>query len=180
MKPITGETVSSEIMQCIGAFRQLEKAYIISYRMQDAEFSDQVFFSRLISRQTLYGAKITLMTTPPEGKGQSFKDKLKLLDYLERQGVDIYLNEKLHAKAYLFLDDRKINTSIIGSANLTYSGFGLKESIHENLLELALITRDPSLYEETLSLIQKKFIDHQLTIDFSRWKNLIYRKYGLV
>ena len=121
--PVLGHEVALEVLQCIGAFRLLKEAFIISYNMQDYDFWGNGRLSMLLRRQLANGARIILMTTPPSGKGnnQAFKDKFTLLEELDRNGVDIYLHDRLHAKAYLFLDDRTVKTTVVGSANLPSS-----------------------------------------------------------
>jgi phosphatidylserine/phosphatidylglycerophosphate/cardiolipin synthase-like enzyme len=169
--PILGHEVALEVLQCIGAFRLLKEAFIISYNMQDYDFWGHGRLSTLLRRQLANGARIVLMTTPPPGKGDNrpFKDKFTLLEELNRNGVNIYLHDRLHAKAYLFLDDREVKTTIVGSANLTQKGFGLREAPEGSYLELALITGDPEVHRQTIDVIQKKLIGNLKTLDFATW-----------
>lgn len=173
IKPITGNDVAFEILQCIGSFKQLHEAFIITYNLQNYDFSGHGLLSRLLTRQIINGASITLMTTPPPGKPhkKAFQDKLFLLEQLDQSGINLHLHNNLHAKVYLFLDDKKVNTTIVGSANLTHRGFGTPQDPN-NLLELALITSDPDIYSQTLSLIKDKFLNDQMTSDFGTWKTV--------
>lgn len=170
--PCLGDAVAQEVLQWIGAFRQLSKATIISFNMQDYDFWGNGRLSIHLLRQLSFGAQVTVMTTPPPGKtgrGATFKRKLTLLEELDRNGADIYLHTKLHAKAYLFQDSNQSEMLIVGSANLTASGFGTKGSGHNDLLELALLTGDHVVYESTEALIETSLIGDPHTLDFATW-----------
>lgn len=170
--PCLGDTVAQEVLQWIGAFRQLSKATIISFNMQDYDFWGNGRLSIHLLRQLSFGAQVTVMTTPPPGKtgrGAAFKRKLTLLEELDRNGADIYLHTKLHAKAYLFQDSNQSEMLIVGSANLTASGFGTKGSGHNDLLELALLTGDHVVYKSTVALIETSLIGDPNTLDFATW-----------
>jgi len=169
--PVLGDDVAMEVFQWIGAFRALREALVISYNMQDYDFWGHGQLSYLLRRQISNGAKITLLTTPPPGrKGtkKAFKDKLSLLENLNQNGVEIHLNEQLHAKAYIFLDDRELLMTIVGSPNLTSRGFGVRGT-SDNWLELALLTSDPDVYQATVALVTKKLLGHSETVDFATW-----------
>ncbi len=170
--PILGHEVAMEVLRCISASRLLKEALIISYNMQDYDFWAHGRLSVLLRRQLANGARVILMTTPPPGKKgtkKGFKDKFSLLQELDRNGVIVYLNEKLHAKAYLFVDDRNVKTTIVGSANLTKGGFGLRKAPADSLLELALVTGDPQIHHLTAHVIQMKLIGDPRTLDFATW-----------
>ena len=169
--PVMGDDVAMEVLQWIGAFRALREALVISYNMQDYDFWGHGQLSYLLRRQISNGAKVTLLTTPPPGrKGtkKAFKDKLSLLENLNQNGVEIHLNEQLHAKAYIFLDDRELLMTIVGSPNLTSRGFGVRGT-SDNWLELALLTSDPDVYQATVDLVTKKLLGHSETVDFATW-----------
>ena len=93
--------------------------------MQDYDFWGEGRLSGLLLKQLGWGAAIRLVTTPPPGAVTSagFRSKYALLSTLSRHGVEVLLNEKLHAKAYLFMDERNVATTVVGSANLTKGGF---------------------------------------------------------
>jgi phosphatidylserine/phosphatidylglycerophosphate/cardiolipin synthase-like enzyme len=172
IEPIMGDEVALGVLNCIGSFRQLQEAFITTYTLQDYDFLGHGLLSTLLSRQITYGAKITMVTSPPEGKPHKskFKSKLSLLEQLDRFGVDIQLHENLHAKVFLFLDSRQVKTTIVGSANLTHRAFGVRGHPKGNLLELALITNDPGLYHQTLSKVDTKIIKEKDTVDFNTWR----------
>lgn len=175
-KPVMGDEVAAEVLQWIGAFTALSRAFVISFNMQDYDFWGYGRLSALLLRQLAYGAKITLMTTPPPGQGggQKFREKYTLLEELVRNGVDVYLNDQLHAKAYLFIDDRESKMTIVGSANLTSAGFGSRTAPQDDLLELALLTPDPDVHGATVDVIEKRLLADINTSDFATWtaKNL--------
>lgn len=166
-----GDDVAKEVLQWIGAFRALKEALVISFNMQDYDFWGHGRLSDLLRRQIGNGAKVTLLTTPPPGrKGtkKAFKDKLSLLENLNQNGVEIHLNKQLHAKAYLFLDDRELIMTIVGSPNLTSRGFGVRGT-SDNWLELALLTSAPDVYQSTVDLVTEKLLGHSETVDFATW-----------
>jgi len=179
--PVMGDDVAMEVLQWIGAFRALREALVISYNMQDYDFWGHGRLSDLLRRQIGNGAKITLLTTPPPGKGasQAFKDKLSLLENLNREGIEIHLHERVHAKAYIFIDDRELCMTIVGSANLTSRGFGVWGVSQEDLLELAILTADPDVHRATIELAKKRFLGDSETVDFATWAAENYGKIAL-
>jgi phosphatidylserine/phosphatidylglycerophosphate/cardiolipin synthase-like enzyme len=166
-----GHDVAMEVLQWIGAFRALREAFVISYNMQDYDFWGHGRLSDLLRRQVGNGARITLLTTPPPGTGanQAFKDKLSLLENLNREGVEIYLHDRVHAKTYLFLDDRSLCMAIVGSVNLTSRGFGIRDMPEEDLLELAILSADPDVHRATVELVKKRLLGDDETVDFGTW-----------
>ena len=176
--PVMGDDVAMEVLQWIGASRALRKVFVISYNMQDYDFWGHGRLSDLLRRQVGNGAKITLLTTPPPGAGanQAFKDKFSLLENLNREGVEIHLHERVHAKAYIFTDDRELCMTIVGSANLTSRGFGVRGASQEDLLELAILTADPDVYRATVELAKKRLFGDSETLDFATWSVKNYEK----
>jgi len=168
---LDGGEVALEVLQAIGYRTTLRTATIVSYNMQDYDFWGQGVLSHLLLRQLSLGASIQLMTTPPPGKvtSQGFKTKYQLLSALQKNGVAIYLNEKLHAKAYLFLDSNQTTTAIVGSANLTGPGFGMTLAPHDNLVEMALLTGDSTLFQGALEFVDQKILNDKRTEDFATW-----------
>ena len=79
--------------------------------MQDYDFWGNGLLSNLLLRQLAYGAQITVMTTPPPGnkweEESLLERKLRLLEELDSKGADVYVHPHLHAKAYLFQDDKQ-------------------------------------------------------------------------
>ena len=170
--PVLGDDVAKEVLQWIGAFRMLSRATIISFNMQDYDFWGNGYLSDHLVRQLAYGAQITVMTTPPpgnSGRGSAFREKLRLLEQLVKYGANVYVHPHLHAKAYLFQDDRNAEVVIVGSANLTARGFGTNQPGSEDLLELALLTEDPVVYSSTERVIDTKLIGNPDTLDFATW-----------
>ena len=170
--PCLGDDVAKEVLQWIGAFRQLTRATIISYNMQDYDFWGNGRLSSLLLRQLALGAEIVVLTTPPPGATGSrtaFREKLSLLEELQRNGADVYLHERLHAKAYLFLDSDDSKMLIVGSANLTSRGFGRRGATSNDLLELALLTGESQIYSSTLQVIEAELFGDSDTLDFTSW-----------
>ena len=174
LDPVTvldGGEVALEVLQAIGYRTTLKTATIVSYNMQDYDFWGHGVLSHLLLRQLSLGASIQLMTTPPPGKAtsQGFKNKYQLLSQLQKNGVAVYLNAKLHAKAYLFLDSSETKTAIVGSANLTGPGFGMTLAPHDNLVEMALLTGDSTIFQGALEFVDQKIVNDTRTEDFATW-----------
>ena len=168
--PRLGHEVAREILQWIGAFRLLREATIVSYNMQDYDFWGNGRLSDNLRRQLGYGASVVVVTTPPPGRPTQtgFRQKLALLEELDRNGAEVYLHERLHAKAYLFRDDRDSRMLIVGSPNLTRAGFGASA---EDLLELALLTSARGTFDATSTVIASKFLGDPGTLGFSAWRS---------
>ena len=168
---LDGGDVALEVLQSIGYRTVLKTATIVSYNMQDYDFWGQGVLSHLLLRQLSFGASVRLMTTPPPGKatGAAFKTKYKLLSELQKNGVEVLLNEKLHAKAYLFLDSNGARTAIIGSANLTGPGFGMHLAPHNNLVEMAVVCDHQAVFQEAIDFVDAKIVGDTRTEEFSTW-----------
>ena len=172
VNPGLGDDVAKEVLQWIGAFRSLYKATIISFNMQDYDFWGNGFLSSLLLRQIANGAQITVMTTPPpgnNGRKATFRNKLRLLEELNNNGVDVYVHPYLHAKAYLFQDVNSAEMVIVGSPNLTNGGFGTGGSAGPDFLELALMTEDTRVYSSTVKVIVTDLIGDAGTLHFATW-----------
>jgi phosphatidylserine/phosphatidylglycerophosphate/cardiolipin synthase-like enzyme len=173
-KPITGRDIALEFLQCLGFRYALHQAYIVTYNLQDVDFSGYGLLSTLLLHQLALGADITVLTTPPEGKGtgKDFKRKLNLLTTYRNNGIKVFLNHNIHAKVYIFRDERKFETVIVGSANLTSHGFFQSDSSGSNLLEIALTTNNTILYDEVAKLIGSEFINDKVTMDLATWERI--------
>ena len=170
--PALGDDVAKEVLQWIGAFRMLSNATIISFNMQDYDFWGNGVLSHHLVRQLSFGAHITVMTTPPpgnDGARSAFREKLALLEELHNRGAHVFVHPDLHAKAYLFRDDKDEEMVIVGSPNLTNRGFGTRGAQKPNLLELALLTTDSGIYSSTTRLIDARLIGNPGTLDFATW-----------
>lgn len=168
---LDGGDVALEVLQAIGYRTVLKTATIVSYNMQDYDFWGQGFLSHLLLRQLAFGASVRLMTTPPPGRptGTAFKAKYKLLSELQKNGVGVFLNEKLHAKAYLFVDSNDARTAIVGSANLTGPGFGMHLAPQDSLVEMAMICDDNAVFQEAIDFVDSKILNDTRTEDFATW-----------
>jgi len=168
---LDGGEVALEVLQAISYRTVLKSATIVSYNMQDYAFWGQGTLSHLLLRQLAFGASIRLMTTPPPGKPAKagFKDKYILLSNLQKNGVAVYLNDKLHAKAYLFQDTKEATTAIVGSANLTGPGFGLRHAPDESLVEMAALSGSADIFHAANEFVDKKIVNDRRTEDFGLW-----------
>jgi hypothetical protein len=168
---LDGGDVALEVLQAISYRNVLKTALIVSFNMQDYDFWGHGALSHLLLRQLALGASIQLVTTPPPGKptGTAFKAKYKLLSELQKNGVTVFLNEKLHAKAYLFQDTNDTATAIVGSANLTGPGFGMHLTPYDNLVEMAMLCGDPQIFKSATDFIEKKIRNDHRTEEFATW-----------
>lgn len=91
---------------------------------------------RLLDDWVADGTKVTLITRPPPS------DDHRLYEDLETRGIPTLFHEKLHSKLYMFQVDQKRvkydrkqeDLLVLGSANLTESGFGAtRESGNDEL-----------------------------------------------
>lgn len=172
VRPRLGHEVADEVLQQIGAASTLRQATIISYNMQDYNFEGQGHLSDLLKRQIVDGARVVVMTTPPPGKSgnrKAFQQKLTLLEKLSREGAEVHLNERLHAKAYLFQKAIDEKRTIVGSPNLTDRGFGLKRNGNISFLELALSTTSSQTYGSTQEVIESRLYGDSGTMTFEDW-----------
>ncbi len=174
---LDGGEAALEVLQAIGYRTILRTATIVSYNLQDYDFWGHGVLSHLLLRQLALGAAVRLMTTPPPGKPTNarFKTKYKLLVELDKNGVKVFLNEKLHAKAYLFLDSNDAATAIIGSPNLTGPGFGMHLTPDDNLVEIAIHSDHVPIFRDALKFVDNKILNDKRTEDFSTWysRNLV-------
>jgi hypothetical protein len=168
---LDGGEVALEVLQAMSYRKVLKKATIVSFNMQDYDFWGHGRLSHLLLRQLSYGAAIRVMTTPPPGRptGVAFKAKYKLLSDLVKNGVMVFLNEKLHAKAYLFLDSDDTSTAIVGSPNLTGPGFGMTLAPQDNLVEMAVLVGDTEVYAKANDFVDVKILTDTRTEEFKTW-----------
>lgn len=168
---LDGSEVALEVLQAMTYRKALRTATIVSYNMQDYDFWGHGTLSHLLLKQLSHGAAIRLMTTPPPGKPtqNTFRNKYKLLSELVKNGVTVYLNEKLHAKAYLFLDQTNSATAIIGSANLTGPGFGMVLAPQDSLVEMAILSADAAVHTQAEHFVDSKIVNDSRTEEFSTW-----------
>jgi len=171
-RPLTGQDIALEFLQCLGFRHPLQQAVIVTYTLQDYEFAGYGLLSTLLRHQLALGADITILTTPPEGKTgreTEFKRKLDLLTTFSNDGIKVFVNENVHAKVYVFRDERKTETTIVGSANLTSRGFGQRGSPERDLLEMALSTGDTGVCDAVATIISDVFLNDIKTLDFATW-----------
>jgi hypothetical protein len=168
---LDGGGVALEVLQAISYRNVLKTATIVSYNMQDYDFWGHGALSHLLLRQLALGASIRLMTTPPPGKPTSagFKNKYKLLSELQKKGIEVFLNEKLHAKAYLFVDTNDTVTAIVGSANLTGPGFGMHLTPDDNLVEMAMLFDGVAAFKDATDFVENKIVNDKRTEEFATW-----------
>lgn len=97
---------------------------------------------------------------------------IELYDYCKTHGWKMYFNFDLHSKIYVF--DK--NTYLIGSANATLSGLGLRE--HSNIESAVIGNCNPTNYSKILEV----FNDSNLMDDniISEFINQIYDKSSII
>jgi hypothetical protein len=79
--------------------------------------------SARIGRERKRGVEVTLITRPPSAN-EGIASKREFLDRLERDGVQVLVNQNLHAKIYLFDAAPATMKWYLGSHNLTEGGLG--------------------------------------------------------
>lgn len=168
---LDGGDIALEVLQAIGYRTVLTSATIVSYNMQDYEFWGHGTLSHLLLRQLAFGASIRLLTTPPPGKAHTagFRGKYALLSNLQKNGVSVFLNDKLHAKAYIFRDTTNRATTIVGSANLTGPGFGLHSTPLDSLVEMGVVCEGAEHFDSAIHFVEQKIVNDKRTVDFGTW-----------
>jgi phosphatidylserine/phosphatidylglycerophosphate/cardiolipin synthase-like enzyme len=166
-----GPDVALEVLQAIGYRTVLRTATIVSFTMQDYDFRGHGLLSALLLRQLSLGASIKLITTPPPGSptNAAFQAKYKLLNELQKKGVEVFLNQNLHAKAYLFLDSSNVATTIVGSANLTVRAFGSHIAPQDDLVEMSVLSGDPTVLQNANEFVEKRIYNDRRTEEFAVW-----------
>jgi hypothetical protein len=168
---LDGGEVALEVLQAIGYRAVLKNATIVSYTMHDYDFWGQASLSHLLLRQLALGASVRLMTTPPPGKTTSagFKAKYTLVKTLQQNGVEVFFNDKLHAKAYLFVDTNGVCTAIVGSSNLTGPGFGMRLAPQDNLVEMNFHCTDGIILKDAIDFVENRIVNDNRTEDYATW-----------
>jgi len=136
---------------------------IVTPFLQDVNIGAAGTLRTMIQRHTRTNAVVELLTTPPALKaGGEFRRKYALLDGLAQSGARVFLNGRLHAKAFCFNSEDTVMVTILGSANLT--SMGLNEH-----LEMALFSARPPVYHSVMANV-RLFLRHDDTADFTLWK----------
>lgn len=135
---------------------------IVTPFLQDVDIEAGRTLAGLLRSQVTASTEVELFTTPPSGKGGEFLRKYQLLEVFRALGLKIYLNDKLHAKAFCFNNDGRLFVSLVGSANLTTAG--LKQN-----LELAVFSARRQFYHSTIALV-RKFVRDRHTDEYLAWK----------
>lgn len=168
-KPITGREIPLALYARLR--RNLECIYIVTPFLEDYEFFNKSPLSSFLLRHIAVGTSIYMFTTPPGSPPTSkraFVMKYRLLDSLNARGVKVQVNPQLHAKIFLFDEPLTTKTTIVGSANLTAPAMNER-------LEIAFLSFNRELYDRVLSIV-KKFLNHNDTKSFLRWKVAEARK----
>jgi phosphatidylserine/phosphatidylglycerophosphate/cardiolipin synthase-like enzyme len=133
------------------------------------------YLSSLLERQRQdNGADVRLLTKAPDDEPTTptKKRKFSLLTKLEQAGVTVEINDRLHAKVFLFRRrglpaDATLRIGdcwVVGSANLTRPGF-------EEHLELSLqgwLAHDWDAIRRRVG----SYFSHRDTITFAQWRAL--------
>lgn len=107
-KPITNEEHIDVFIKALN-FTEWEINIAVPY------FNNIKHIFTLLKKIAQEGKKVIFITT---SDNLNHRQQREILDSLEKMGVDVYLNERLHSKIYLF-DNLLVKTS----ANWTYNGF---------------------------------------------------------
>jgi len=121
---------------------RMQKLFIISPYMSDIEFMEKGSLSFFIKRLSKT-VNVSIITRPP----RNVREKEFLTSFL-KYGINVYVNSKLHAKTILSLTPKGEGITVIGSANLTFSG------MYRNL-EIAIITDEKEIIQQIYKEIIK-------------------------
>jgi hypothetical protein len=128
------------------------EVYLVSPYLSLDLLRPTTVFGQMLDGWLADGCSVTLISRPPA------LNEIEEFNYLERRGFSIIYVERLHAKAYIFKVDRnklnqwqqqdKSDLAVLGSANLTNSGFHPRgERDRDPQLEMSYRVHD-SDYEE--------------------------------
>lgn len=102
---------------------------------------------------------ITSLSTSTEDELKKPKSLLSFLKLFNRSKAQIHINNKVHAKIYLFADNSGWFSGIITSANLTKNGM---TQSHEWGVKLDCKKTLGSLYDDLISNLDYKNVPHQV------------------
>ncbi len=142
--------------------RPQTRVVMVSPFLQDVEMAVSKTLRIFVEQQVRSRAEVEVLTTPPGGKPPEFRRKYELLKSLELLGTKIFVNHKLHAKAFCFNNEDSLFATILGSANLTKSG------LYDNL-ELALVSGRHGVYHSVMAWV-RIFMRDQETTNFVVWQ----------
>lgn len=116
---------------------------------------------RLLDDWVEDGTKVSLITRPPPNDDHS------LFEDLETRGIPTLFHERLHSKLYMFqVDQRRVKFDrkqedllVLGSANLTESGFGASRETGNDELSYELPSSDVSDLETYVAYLATNAAD---------------------
>jgi hypothetical protein len=125
--------------------------------------------SNLLVEHCSRGVRVTLVTKPPD-VGDDKKERL--LTVLSTNGVRVKVNDRLHAKIYLFREEREGGTVLwhVGSSNLTFPGL-------RRWLETSMRGYRVAEYEEAFGAAYR-IAEEADTLDFDFWWSVNRTKKG--
>lgn len=110
------------------------------------------------------GCSISFITRPPSTTERDARGKLRFLELLHKENIDIFINPRLHSKVYLF--ERKASRTFwaVGSHNLTDFAHGGKS------IETSLIGYRRQEFDEAYTSFERARRNSE-TYQYSAWKN---------
>ena len=140
------------------------KIIIVTPFLQDVDMGGSRGVRTFLGQQIKSRAEIELLTTPPDltkAKSGEFRRKYNLLRDYSLLGTSVFLNPKLHAKAFCFNNEDVRRITVLGSANLTSKG------LYDNL-ELAFLSARDAVYHSVMANV-RVFMRHQDTTPLDVW-----------
>lgn len=142
--------------------RPQSRVVIVTPFLQDVDMGASGTLRALIERQVLANAEIELFTTAPQlSAGGELRRKFTLLQTFSGLGVRIFVNPRLHAKAFCFNREDATFMTLLGSANLTSHG------LFRNM-ELAVLSGRDAVYHSVMANVRIYLRDRE-TLDFLVW-----------
>lgn len=149
---------------------------LVSPFLSTSLFGRMARFGRMLDDFIEDGTKVNLVTRPPDLNSlEFFKD-------LESRGIELLFHARLHAKLYVFTVDevrlthgRRYNDLVVlGSANLTESGFGATRETGNEELCYEIPTHERKDVESYLGFLALNSVDlTKLRVEASRVKRRI-------
>lgn len=148
---------------CANLLRPQTSIVIVTPFLNDVDFGNSWSLRALLAMQTRESTTVELFTTaPPLDNKRVFRKKFALLETYASLGVQISVNEDLHAKAFCFNRDGVVFVTVLGSSNMTMGG--MREH-----LELAFFSGREGVYHSVMAHV-RVFLRQRKSMSYVEWK----------
>jgi len=126
-KVLLGNGARNELRESLGEILSLEKhpwrVRMLTLNFSDFELFRGITLREIIKRLARRGVITTIVvgSKPSKKDTTSYEEQIRFYEELLDEGVEIYYNDKVHAKVIL-AEGKTENSALIMSANLTKSG----------------------------------------------------------